>query len=265
MGFASTSCVIKQEVELWRNKRMFNKISNAIIKLLLAVFVLLILSIDLHAENEAASVNAFSNAPGWITVVWEHSGDDVYGFVVERQSAPYDQSSIVGVAILSSPTRQFTDMNLQANTAYNHRVCAVYDTYRTCSDWVTTTTFPPQQSRKPSSPPAPPPPPPLSTPVLKATATATKNINCQWDYSYADRLTSMALYRDDQFIFDGAIPGGFVSGHIDIVPRFNTEYTYKLCFSNPDEKDKCSEPVTVIGNAIPPTAPADVQITKLMS
>ena len=73
----------------------------------------------------------------------------------------------------------------------------------------------------------------------------------------------MALYRDDQFIFDGAIAGGFVSQHRDVAPRFNTEYTYKICFSNPDEKDKCSDPVTVMGTPVAPSAPADLSVVRI--
>jgi hypothetical protein len=73
----------------------------------------------------------------------------------------------------------------------------------------------------------------------------------------------MALYRDGQFIFEGAIEGNFTRSHGDVVPRFNTEYTYKLCFSNPDEKDKCSKPVTAMGAPVPPTAPADVRVAVM--
>jgi hypothetical protein len=215
--------------------------------------------------SEAPHVATFPNAPGWITVVWEHSGKDVYGFVVERQGPPYTESAILAVATLNDPTREFTDMNLRAGTTYNHRVCAVYDYHRTCSQWARTSTLPPppSSSKTGSSPPPPSPPPPLSTPVLRVKSTSSKSIGLEWDYDYADRLTSMALYRDGQFIFDGAIPGNFTSSHSDVVPRFNTEYTYKLCFSNPDEKDKCSEPVTAMGTPVPPTAPVDVRVAAV--
>jgi hypothetical protein len=216
--------------------------------------------------GEAPRVVTSPNAPGWITIIWEHSGKDVYWFVVERQGPPYTESAILLVATLNDPTRQFTDMNLQASTAYNHRVCAVYEFHRTCSQWAHASTLAPPQSSSGSgsgkSPP-PPPPPPLSTPVLKATSNSGKVIYLEWDYSYADRLTSMALYRNDQFIFEGAIPGNFTRSHGDVVPRFNTEYTYKLCFSNPDEKDKCSDPVTATGAPVPPTAPADVRVAVM--
>ncbi|MGE0827555.1 MAG: hypothetical protein AB7G75_35200 [Candidatus Binatia bacterium] len=212
--------------------------------------------------DEAPLARTFPNAPGWITVIWEHSGKGVYGFVVERQGPPYTEEAILAVATLNDPTREFTDMNLQASTTYNHRVCAVYDYHRTCSQWARASTLapPPSSSKAGGGKPPPPSAPPLSTPVLKATPNSGKVIYLEWDYSYADRLTSMALYRDGQFIFDGAIPGNFTRSHGDVVLRFNTEYTYKLCFSNPDEKDKCSEPVTAMGAPVPPTAPADVRV-----
>jgi hypothetical protein len=216
--------------------------------------------------GEAPRVVTSPNAPGWITVLWEHSGKGVYWFVVERQGPPYTESAILLVATLNDPTRQFTDMNLQAGTAYNHRVCAVYEFHRTCSQWARVSTLPLPSSSSGSGgdqPPPPPPPPPLSTPVLKVTSTSAKNILLEWDYSYADRLTSMALYRDGAFIFDGAIPGNFTSSHSDVVPRFNTEYTYKLCFSNPDEKDRCSDSVTAMGTPVPPTAPTDVRVAAV--
>ena len=98
--------------------------------------------------------------------------------------------------------------------------------------------------------------------MLTARATGTKNILLEWDYDYADRLTSMALYRDEQFIFDGAIPGGFARSYLDPTPRFNTEYSYQLCFSNPDEQDICSELLVAKPLPVAPTAPADVTVFR---
>ena len=205
----------------------------------------------------------FSNAPGLISLRWAHSFEDVIGFVVQRQGPPYGDADIIAVLTVNSPTDQFADSFLQPSTTYNHRVCAVYEDGWECSDWVSTTTRPPeaQGATQPSTPP-PPPPPPLSTPVLTLRSVGTKTAVLEWNYDYADRLTSMALYRDDQFIFDGAIPGNFTSSHLDVMPRFNTEYTYKLCFSNPDEQNKCSEPVKAKGLPVPPTAPADVSVFR---
>lgn len=204
----------------------------------------------------------FSNSPGMIVLGWEHSFEDVIGFVVFHQQPPSDE--MVLRASLNSPTDLWPDSNLDPSTTYNHCVCAVYEgNIWECSDWVTTTTMHPESQRDSgSTQPSTPPPPPLSTPVLTARATGTRNILLEWDYDHADRLTSMALYRDDQFIFDGAIPRNFTSTKLDPVPRFNTEYTYKLCFSNPDERNKCSEPVLAKPVPVAPTAPADVSVFR---
>jgi hypothetical protein len=202
----------------------------------------------------------FSNAPGWIVLRWVHSFEDVYGFIVERLEPSGDTREVLNV---NSPTDEFVDKFLDPSTTYSHRVCAVYDYGLEWSDWVPTTTMAPeQQTGSGSTQPSAPPPPPLSTPVLTARATGTRNIHLEWDYDYADRLTSMAVYRDNDFIFDGAIPGNFTRTCGDSTPRFNTEYTYKLCFSNPDEQNKCSEPVIAKGLPVAPTAPADVSVFR---
>ena len=245
------------------------RMARATTVLAFLIFTLLALTMQAQAQ-EAPRVNTFPNAPGWITVLWEHSGDGVYSFVVERQGSPYNQGAIVAVAVLNSPTRQFTDMNLQAATSYNHRVCAVYDNHRTCSEWVRNSTLPPPTSGR-SGESKPPPPPPLSTPALRARAGGPKIIVLEWSYSSADRLTSMTLYRDGQFLIDGdkgteaTGMGVFTTIQADTVPRFNTEYTYKLCFSNPDEKHKCSDPVTMMADPWPPTAPADVKVAAMQA
>lgn len=211
--------------------------------------------------GEAPVINYhYSNAPGMIVLRWEHSFEDVAGFVVERQE-PTGQ--IIQVLTVNSPTDQWADSFLQPSTTYNHRVCALYEYGFECSEWVSTTTRPREtHGGSGSTQPSTPPPPPLSTPVLTARGVGTKNVACEWDYQYADRLTSMALYRDDELIFDGAIPGNFTSTHADLTPRFNTAYTYKLCFSNPDEQNKCSEPVVAKPLPVAPTAPADVSVLR---
>ena len=212
--------------------------------------------------GEAPVINYHdSNSPGMIVLRWEHSFEDVSGFVVLRQEPPYSDDDIYLVLSVNSPTDQFADSNLEPSTTYNHRVCAVYEDGWECSDWVPTTTRPSESQGPGSTQPSTPPPPPLSTPVLTARATGTRNILLEWDYDHADRLTSMALYRDQVFIFDGAIPGNFTSTHLDPTPRFNTEYTYKLCFTNPDEK-KWSEPVLAKPMPAAPTAPADVSVFR---
>lgn len=43
--------------------------------------------------QEAPRVLAQANSPGWITVSWEHTGEDVYYFVIERQNSPYTDNA----------------------------------------------------------------------------------------------------------------------------------------------------------------------------
>jgi len=205
----------------------------------------------------------YSNAPGMIVLRWEHSFEDVSEFIALRHQPPYGERDLVEVFRVNSPTDQFPDSNLDPSTTYHHCVGAVYEGSIEWSDWVTTTTRPPEeQGGSGSTQPSTPPPRPLSTPVLTARATGTRNILLEWDYDHADRLTSMALYRDEVFLFDGAIPGNFTSTKLDSVPRFNTEYTYKLCFSNPDEQNKWGEPVGAKPLPVAPTAPADVSVFR---
>lgn len=213
--------------------------------------------------GDAPVINAhFPNSPGMITLRWEHDFEDVYSFLVQRQGPPYGEDDIRTVLTVNSPTDQFTDSDLQAATSYNHRVCARYEYGWECSEWVMTTTMAPESQSGSGATEPPPPPPPLSTPVLRARGSGIKNVALEWDYSYADNLTRMDLYRDDEFIFNGAIEGNFTSTHGDITPRFNTEYTYKLCFSNPQEQNKCSEPVVAKPDPVAPTAPADVSVFR---
>lgn len=245
------------------------------------LFILLALSGQANGQ-EAPSVRSFPNAPGWITVLWEHSGNDVYSYVVERQGPPYEENKIVGVAVLNNPTRQFTDMNLNAATAYNHRVCAVYDDHRTCSEWVRTSTLPaPPSSSSPgrSSPPARPRHE-LRTPVLTATSNHPLMVTLHWGSDSTDNHTlgNVQLYRDGQITFDGEKYGGFTSEYTDNgkmieggnatgqALRPNTEYTYKVCFigfGDADGQTKCSSEITAMGKPLAPTAPVDVSVAAL--
>jgi hypothetical protein len=104
-------------------------------------------------STEQPIVVAYPNAPGWITLTWNHSGEGVYWFVVEQES-PYT------FWLPDRDKRIWTVMGLEPNHTYRYRVCAVYDLNRVCSDeggagWVSVTTFPPEQH--PVSPPPPPP------------------------------------------------------------------------------------------------------------
>ena len=38
------------------------------------------------ADEQPSNLVAFANAPGMITLTWDHSGDDVYWFVIEQES-----------------------------------------------------------------------------------------------------------------------------------------------------------------------------------
>ncbi len=245
------------------------------------VFTVLALSVTTHGQ-EAPSVRSFPNAPGWITVVWEHSGKDIYSFVVERQGPPYEQKDIVGVAVLNSPTRQFTDMFLNAATAYNHRVCAVYDDHRTCSDWVRTSTLAlPSSSRSPGGTSSPAEPKhELRTPVLTATGNHPLTVTLHWGSDSVDNYTlgNVQLYRDGQITFDAKKYGGFTADYTDNgkmidsgnatgqALRPNTEYTYKVCFigfGDADGQTKCSNEITAMGKPLAPTAPIDLRVAAL--
>ena len=92
-----------------------------------------------------SDVGAFANAPGMITVKWNHNGDAVYWFVVE-QEAPYT----FWVADIGK--RAWSVTGLEPDHTYRYRVCAVHDFDRSCSEFVTVTTMPPATT-------APPPPP----------------------------------------------------------------------------------------------------------
>jgi hypothetical protein len=81
-------------------------------------------------NEQPTNVFAFANSPGAATVTWTHSGDGVFGFDIEEKSAGLVASADIGKRI-------WTFANLQANTTYQFRVCAVYDandTNRVCSD-----------------------------------------------------------------------------------------------------------------------------------
>ena len=247
---------------------------------IVVVVTLLALSGQVQGQ-EAPRVRSFPNAPGWITVIWEHSGNGIHGFVVERQGPPYEDRNIVGVAVLNGPTRQFTDMMLIASTAYNHRVCAVYDDHRTCSDWVRTSTLPPPPPRSPSGSSSPAQPRhELRTPVLTASSNHPLMVTLHWGSESSDNYTlgNIHLYRDGQITFDAKKYGGFAANYTDNGKmidsgnatgqplRANTDYTYKVCFigfGDADGQTKCSDEITASGKPLAPTAPIDVRVAAL--
>lgn len=130
------------------------------------------------AEEDEAPYNviAFANAPGMITIVWEHSGDGVYWFVLEQES-PY------GFVEMDADKRIWSVPNLQPNRTYSYRVCAVYTYHRVCSDedgvgWASATTFPPESAgAPPAAPAAPAPGGQSSIPALPTDATSFESVN----------------------------------------------------------------------------------------
>lgn len=98
-----------------------------------------------------SNVFAIANSPKWITVSWAHTGEGVYGFVLEQES-PYQFRE------MDAGKRVWTVPELQPSTTYRYRVCAVYDYNRVCSGYAAATTH-----ASPSTPPPPYVPPPGST------------------------------------------------------------------------------------------------------
>ena len=238
------------------------------------LFGLALLAIGSAAESayaqEAPRILAQANAPGWITVSWEHSGQDVYYFAIERQDAPYTDNSVFFIAKSENRTDSVTDKNLQGNTLYKYHVCAVYAYSRTCSDWVSVRTLaaPPPRSGS-SSGSAPPAHPPITAPELTATTDHPLIITLHWGSDQAYQLKNAQLYRNGEIVFDAqqlkqAGRGGFQPDFRDSVPRANTKYTYKVCFTSLYYIDdtKCSQEITASGQLIAPTAPAHVTVSQ---
>jgi hypothetical protein len=109
--------------------------------------------------EKPVNVVAFANAPGMITITWDHSGEGVFFFVVE-QKEPFPP------ALPDRDKRIWSISGLQPNHTYFFHVCAVYDFNRKCSDedgvgFVAVSTRPPEAT-SPRPAPAPPPPSPAS-------------------------------------------------------------------------------------------------------
>jgi hypothetical protein len=102
------------------------------------------------------SVTSFPNAPGAATIVWEHSGIDVFWFVVELESPGT-------FWIADHDKRVWSVTGLQPAHAYRFRVCAVYAFDRNCSDWTSVTTL-----QSPVDQPTTTPPPPEAARPLAA-------------------------------------------------------------------------------------------------
>jgi Alpha-L-arabinofuranosidase B (ABFB) domain len=107
--------------------------------------------------GEAPSVGSFPNAPGMVTITWDHSGDDVFWFHVELES-PWS------FWFADRDKRGWSVSGLQPAHTYRFRVCAVYELEGSCSDWTTVTTLPPPAQETPVTTP----PPPEASPLLPA-------------------------------------------------------------------------------------------------
>jgi hypothetical protein len=207
---------------------------------ILAGLLLLVGAGTAGAEGyEAPGVTAYPNAPGWITVAWQHSGIGVYWYNIERQ----DRTDVVRTEYGASGT--FTDTNLQADTQYSYRVCAVYDFNQACSDWTSARTLSP-----------PPPPSGGGTPSGGgATAPASQPANVQLTATpqrpAAITLTftvqAGAETMTDRFVVlrhnpvdttrsamidDLRRPAlmGFAGSFTDTDVKPNTQYFYSVCF-----------------------------------
>lgn len=197
-------------------------------------------------DEAPATVIAIANAPGMVTLYWNHTGEGVYGFVVE-QEVPF------AARILDADKRIWSVVGLEAGRTYHYRVCAVFDYNRVCSDW------------KPVTTPLPPPPPPSSsgssggsssgarlpaavaTPKLRATVVNAAQVNLDWDLppSGSVALTHGTLYRDGTAIYEALQEGNFDADYTDVNRRQNTTYRYTFCFAGPAFGERCSAEVTV--------------------
>lgn len=95
-----------------------------------------------HADESTPNVEAYANAPGWITVAWT-SDASASEYTLQRQDNPSVQQ------VEGSGT--FTDTGLKAATSYSYRVCGDSD----CSAWVTARTLAASGSGTPGAPPPP--------------------------------------------------------------------------------------------------------------
>jgi hypothetical protein len=240
--------------------------------------------------QEAPSVVAYANAPGWITVLWEHTGIGVFWFEIHRQDPPYAVNSFFLVAKSANRTDSLIDKNLRADTIYKYRVCAVYSYSQSCTDWISVKTQSPPPAGSSGSPP--PARAPLATPGITATQDQDpKHIVLDWSgdpgWSYygtdwnarpeykhprlnnvvvsygipSNSRSSVSLYDAQKFTpiwYGNLISLLSVTASV----RANTVYTFKVCFTSRDDETKCSNEITSKGKPVEPTAPADVKVVQ---
>ena len=232
----------------------------------LAAFIVLVLTLTASAVNaqEKPLTLLSPNAPGWVTVSWEHTGEGVHWFELYRQDPPYAKGEDVFLGKSWNRTDSVIDKNLTAGTTYNYTVCAVYVDHSTCADWKPVTTLLPPPP--PSSPPAKTPPPSTATlapPQITAKGTSERYVLVTWNTDSQFALKTVLVYRDGEEVFDLAAKlGAFVPSYTDSVPRVNTAYRYKACFVGLDGQRPCSAEVTATGRLIAPSPPADVVVTQ---
>ena len=274
----------------WRNQMRHNTIRV----LLFSLTVLLFVASPSVKAQEAPIVKVQPNAPGWISIYWEHTGEDVGYFVIERWEPPYTATPVLFAQSLNR-TDSVIDKNLTANTTYKYHVCAVYEASRTCSDWVNATTLP-----TPPTPPQESPsgttPPPVAAPELTVTRDQDPtHILLDWSGDpgwtphgvgrgqtplykhhqikqvvvYHGRLgnpkSTVILY--DSLRYPGAdnYPGAISDlSYTDLV-RPNTDYAFKVCFITLNSNEtKCSKEVAGSAKPAAPTAPVGVSLTQAM-
>ncbi|MGH2586485.1 MAG: hypothetical protein ACRDJE_16345, partial [Dehalococcoidia bacterium] len=105
---------------------------------------------------------------------------------------------------------------------------------------------------------------PLSTPVLTATTVSERQINLGWDIPADEGVNGSALTRDGEAL-SGITPSAGRHVLEDKTVRPNTEYGYRLCLTNTEGGEACSDLETAMGTPIAPTAVADVRVAVLHS
>src|SRR5215216_940822 len=251
---------------------------NAIIGFLFVLTLLAFMAVPKSVNGqEPPSVLTQANAPGWITVLWEHTGEGVFWFEIHRQDPPYTENSFVFLAKSLNRTDSLIDKNLRANTIYKYRVCAVYAYSRSCTDWVSVRTLLPPPGGSSGSPPPPPARTPLTTPEITATQDQDpKHILLYWGddpgwqkYEGDDakrkhpQLNNIVVYQNgplystlrvvyDARKFEGSIWYGNLISRISYTDtvRANTMYTYKVCFTSRDDETKCSNEIAARGRLV---------------
>lgn len=165
---------------------------------------------DLVAQTEApVIIKAFPNAPRWATLEWRHTGGGVYAFVIEHETT--------AVAVPDAAKRIWTITELQANTTYRFRVCAVFAYNRVCSDYAAVRTFanpPPPPTPPPVPPPTPTPPPASSSSLLSKDIISFQSINFPGRFirhrNWLGELTTVTSEldrRDATFLIRPALDG----------------------------------------------------------